>query len=333
MMVVSYIGNYRSIYGTLAWGNNTMAIPDLTNYLIFARVVATGSISAGARELNMPKSTVSRRLTELEEEQGVRLLHRSTRGLKLTEIGQAFLVHCETLVAAAEAAQQVTQMVQETPRGEIHVSSPYAISQSMLVTLLPEFLALYPEVRINLMVTNRPVNLIDEGVDVALRVRPFIEDSSLIARPLADSPSTLFRSPNRGDVARIDKPLRHPLDLVHYPHLSLHYTSGRYRYDLTAQSGEKLTVSFRPRLITDDMIVLREAAIEGLGIVSLPNYLGEQAVKDGLLVPILPDWSLPVGIMHMVYPYRRGLLPAVRVFIDFLAERLPATAQRSLNTT
>lgn len=309
-----------------------MAIPDLTNYLIFARVVAAGSVSAGARELNMPKSTVSRRLTELEDEQGVRLLHRSTRGLKLTDIGQAFLVHCETMVAAAEAAQQVTQMVQEIPRGDIHVSSPYAISQSMLVNLLPEFMSLYPDVRINLMVTNRPVNLIDEGIDVALRVRPFIEDSSLIARPLADAPGTLYRSPNRGDVAKITKPLRHPLDLVNFTHLSLHYTSGQYRYDMTSQHGEKLTVSFRPRLITDDMIVLREAAIDGLGIVSLPNYLGKQAVEDGLLERVLPDWSLPMGIMHMVYPYRRGLLPAVRVFIDFLAERLPATAQRSLNT-
>lgn len=310
-----------------------MSLPDLTNYMIFARVAAAGSISAGARELNMPKSTISRRLTELEEAQGVRLLHRSTRGLKLTDIGQAFLVHCETMVAAAEAAQQVTQLVQETPRGDIHVSSPYAISQSMLVHLLPEFLARYPEVRVNLMVTNRPVNLIDEGIDVALRVRATIEDSSLIARPLSDAPQTLYKSPNKGDVGAIHQSLQHPLDLVHFPHLSLHYTSGRYRYDLTASHGEKLTVSFRPRLITDDMIVLREAAIAGLGIVSLPNYMCEQAVADGLLEPVLPQWSLPMGIMHMVYPYRRGLLPAVRVFVDYLAEHLPATAQRSLNTT
>src|SRR5690554_6807040 len=309
-----------------------MSIPDLTNYLIFARVVAAGSISAGARDLNMPKSTVSRRLTDLEEQQGVRLMHRSTRGLKLTDIGQAFLVHCETMVAAAEAAQQVTQLVQEAPRGDIHVSSPYAISQSMLVALLPEFMSKYPDVRVNLMVTNRPVNLIDEGIDVALRVRSFIEDSSLIARPLAESPGTLYRSPNRGDVAQINAPLQHPLDLVKFPHLSLHYTSGRYRYDMTSNQGEKLSVSFRPRLITDDMMVLREAAIDGLGIVSLPNYLCKEAVAAGHLVRVLPDWSLPMGIMHMVYPYRRGLLPAVRVFIDFLAERLPITARSSLTS-
>lgn len=307
-----------------------MALPDLTNYLIFAKVVAAGSVSAGARDLKMPKSTVSRRLTELEEQQGVRLLHRSTRGLKLTDVGQAFLVHCETLVAAAEAAQQVTQLVMDTPRGDIHVSSPYAISQSMLVALLPEFMALYPEVRVNLMVTNKPVNLIDEGIDVALRVRSSIEDSSLIVRPLADAPLTLYRSPTCGDVAAVAKELQHPLDLVHFPHLSLHYTSGQYRYDLTSDTGDKLAVSFRPRLITDDMIVLREAAIAGLGMVALPNYLCQQAVAAGQLERVLPDWSLPLGIMHMVYPYRRGLLPAVRVFIDFLAARLPVIAKRSL---
>lgn len=309
-----------------------MSVPDLTNYYIFARVAAAGSISAGARELNMPKSTVSRRLTDLEEAQGVRLLHRSTRGLKLTDVGQAFLVHCETMVAAAEAAQQVTQLVQETPRGEINLSSPYAISQSMLVTLLPEFMALYPEVKINLVVTNRPVNLIDEGIDIALRVRSHIEDSSLIARPLADAPATLVRSPDRGDVARIEHPLNHPLDLIKFPHLSLHFTSGRYSYELRSQQGDKLTVSYRPRLITDDLMVLREAAIEGLGIVSLPNYLCEQELHDGVLERVLPEWSLPVGIMHMVYPYRRGLLPAVRVLIDFLAECLPITARSSLTS-
>ncbi|SDB10775.1 transcriptional regulator, LysR family [Pseudidiomarina indica] len=307
-----------------------MSIPDLTNYYLFARVAAAGSISAGARELNMPKSTVSRRLTALEESQGVRLMHRSTRGLKLTDVGQAFLVHCESLVAAAEAAQQVAQLVLETPRGEINLSSPYAISQSMLVNLLPEFMALYPEVTVNLMVTNRPVSLIDEGIDVALRVRSHIEDSSLIARPLADAPATLVRSPSRGDVAKINKPLQHPLDLVHFPHLSLHFTSGRYHYELRSKQGDKLNVSYRPRLITDDLMVLREAAIEGLGIVSLPNYLCQQELQDGVLERVLPDWSLPVGIMHMVYPYRRGLLPAVRALIDFLAERLPQAARSSL---
>ena len=303
-----------------------MAIPDLTNFLIFARVVAAGSISAGARDLDMPKSTVSRRLTELEQQQGVRLLHRGTLGLRLTDMGRAFLAHCETLVEAAEAAQQVTQLVQDMPRGDIHLSSPFALSQSMLRELLPEFMRRYPEVRVHLLVTNRPVNLIEEGIDVALRVRSRIDDSSLIARPLADAPSTLVAAPE----LLAGRTNLHPLDLVHLPQLSMHYTSGRYRYDFTHSSGEQLSLSYRPRLITDDMFVLLESAIAGHGVVALPNYIVAEAVQNGQLQLALPDWRLPMGIMHIVYPYRRGILPAVRVLIDFLAEQMPLAAKHSL---
>lgn len=295
-------------------------LPDLTNYYLFAKVAQSGSISAAAKQLGMPKSTLSRRLTELEEEQGVRLMHRSTRGLKLTDIGHAFLLHCESLVSAAEAAQQTTQVVQEYPRGDIKLSSPYAISQTMLKRLLPEFLERYPDVRIQLVVTNTPVNLIDDGIDIALRVRPEIESSSLIARPLMDAPSRLYASPSL--LAQFG--IEHPLDLTACPHLSLHYSSGRYRYEFKHQeTAETLSISYRARLITDDMMVLKEAAIAGQGVVALPPYIVDDAVNNGLLQTILPQWQLPMGIMHLVYPHRRGLLPAVRVLIDFLVERLP----------
>lgn len=304
-----------------------MTLPDLTNYLIFARVVEAGSISAGARLLQMPKSTISRKLTQLEEEQGIRLLYRNTRGLKLTDVGEAFLVHCQAMIAAAEAAQQVTQRVRETPRGTIHVSSPYALSQSFLTKLLPLFMQRYPEVVIDLKVTNRPVNLLDEGVDVALRVRPEIEDSSLIARPLADSPLTLYAAPSL--LAQVGAP-EHPLDLIKFAHLSLHYTSGRYRYQLKHSGGEQLSININPRLITDDMIVLREAAMQGDGIVALPTYLCAEAVAANQLARVLPDWQLPMGILHLVYPHRKGLLPAVRVFVDFLVETLPPLADKLL---
>lgn len=305
-----------------------MVLPDLTNYLLFVRVVEAGSIGAAARDLGMPKSTLSRRLTELEKAQGVRLLHRSTRGLKLTDIGQAFLVHCQAMVSAAESAQQVTQEAQEVPRGEVHLSSPYALSQSLLNRLLPDFMRLYPEVRVRLTVTNRPINLVDEGVDIALRVRSSIEDSSLIARELGESTLTLYVAPKL--LATIGEPTR-PEDLKALPQLSLHDSSGRYRYALREPQGEQVTLEFQPRLITDDMIVLRDAAIAGNGVVALPHYLCAEAIDRGDLVRVLADWQLPPGIMHMVYPHRRGLLPAVRALIDFLAERLPETARRALD--
>lgn len=303
-----------------------MTLPDIGNYYLFARTVRAGSINEAARELSLPKSTISRRLSQLEEEQGVRLLHRGRLGLRLTDVGEAFLVHCEAVVDAAEMAQQVTQRVLDKPRGRVNVSSPYAISQSLLVQVLPTFMTLYPEIQLNLMVTNRPVNLLDENIDVALRVRPTIEDSSLIARPLSEAPQTLFAAPQLLAV----KPINHPAELKHHAQLSLHYTSGRYRYELTHNNGDKQTVNFEPRLISDDMILLREAAIQGQGVVALPNYLCQQAVADGQLQRLLPDWNLPLGIMHMTYPHRRGLKPAVRVLIDYLAEQLPQVAERAL---
>ena len=302
-----------------------MSLPDIANYYLFARTVKSGSINAASRELELPKSTISRRLTQLEEEQGVRLVNRSRKGLRLTDVGEAFLVHCEALVDAAELAQQVTQRMLDKPRGRVNVSAPYAISQSILVQVLPDFMTRYPEIQLNLMVTNRPVNLLDEQIDLALRVRPTIEDSSLIARPLSKAPSTLFAAPS----LLMQQPVNSPEQLTLLPQLSLHYTSGRYRYELTHKTGTQKQLSFEPKLISDDMILLRESAIQGQGVVALPNYLCQQAVANGQLTQLLPDWQLPVGIMHMTYPHRRGLKPAVRVLIDFLAEKLPEVAERA----
>ncbi|RUO72996.1 LysR family transcriptional regulator [Idiomarina ramblicola] len=301
-----------------------MSFPDVTNYYLFAQVIASGSISAASRELSLPKSTISRRMAQLEQEQGTRLFHRSRSGLKLTDVGREFLVHCERLVSAAESAQQVTQRLLEKPRGKVEISAPYALSQSLLVQVLPEFMSLYPEVEIQLIVTNRPVNLIEEGIDIALRVRPTIEDSSLIARPISPAPQTLYIAPA---LIKNDSILE-PEDLQKFEHLSMHYTHGRYGYELTHSSGSQKNIRIKPRLISDDMIVLREAAINKLGIASLPNYLCTEAVNNGELVPVLTDWHLPVGIMHMTYSHRRGILPSVRVLIDFLAEKLPELAQR-----
>jgi DNA-binding transcriptional LysR family regulator len=272
----------------------------------------------------LPKSTISRKIALLEQEQGTRLFHRSRSGLKLTDVGREFLVHCERLVSAAESAQQVTQRLLDKPRGKVEISAPYALSQSLLVQVLPEFMSLYPEVEIQLVVTNRPVNLIEEGIDIALRVRKNIEDSSLIARPISQAPQTLYISPDLINQNSITE----PEDLLTFEHLSMHYTNGRYGYELIHSSGQQKNIRIKPRLITDDMIVLREAAIKKLGIVALPNYLCNDAVNSGELVPVLTDWHLPIGIMHITYSHRRGILPAVRVLIDFLAEKLPHLAQQ-----
>lgn len=299
---------------------------DLTNLALFAHVVEHGSFSQAARALGMPKSTLSRRISDLEQAQGVRLLNRTTRKLSLTDVGRAFLVHCQTLVAAAEAADQVTQFVQEKPRGRVRLSSPHILSQSLLMKILPRFMREFPDVIIDLVVTNTPVSLINDQIDIALRVRSTIEESSLIARPLAPSPLALFAHPEfitaRGEP-------RHPTDLVNWPSLSMHYTHGRYQYDFTSCLGEAVSLSYQPRLITDDLWVLREAASQHQGMAAIPVYLCRDYVEQGLLAPVLPKWRLPVGNMHLVYPHRRGLLPAVRVLIDFLVEHMPLAARQA----
>lgn len=296
---------------------------DITNLALFAKVIEQGSFSQAARILGIPKSTLSRRIAELEEEQGVRLLNRTTRRLMLTDIGREFLVHCQALVAAAQAAEQVTQRVQEKPRGRVRISCPYAVSQNMLTKLIPEFMAQYPEVIVDLMVTNSPVNLLESQVDIALRVRATLEDSSLIVRPLAPSVQLLVAHPDY--IAEQGGQPDHPTDLITWASLSMPYSSGRYVHELTSSRGEKVSLSYQPRLMSDDLWLLREAAAQKQGMAALPEELCRAYLNHGRLARILPDWQLPVSHLHLVYQHRRGLLPAVRVMIDWLVERLPNT--------
>ncbi|MDR9469246.1 LysR family transcriptional regulator [Marinospirillum sp.] len=297
---------------------------DITNLVLFAQVIEHGSFSQAARILGIPKSTLSRRITDLEKAQGVRLLQRTTRKLVLTEIGREFLVHCQAVLNAAEAAEQVTQFVQERPRGRVRLSCPYAISQNMLTQLIPAFMKAYPEVRVDLLVTNQPINLLDAQVDLALRVRATLEDSSLIVRPLAPSLQGLFAHP---DYVREKGTPSHPHDLATWTTLSMHYSSGRYVYDLTSTvSGEKISWNHQPRLICDDLWMLREAAAQQQGVAALPVGLCREDLNSGRLVQVLPNWQLPVSHLHLVYPNRQGLVPAVRVLIDWLVEHLPSTA-------
>lgn len=302
---------------------------DLTNYALFAKVIEYAGISAAARALNMPKSTLSRRISELEKQLGVRLLNRTTRKLSLTDVGREVLLHSQILLDAAQAAENVTQRVREKPRGRVRISCPYAISQSFLQKILPDFMAMYPDVTIDLITTNNPANLVEQHVDIALRVRSFIEDSSLVARSISTSHQSLVAHP---DFVRVYGEPEHPSELVNWPTLSLHQSSGRYQWQFSAQtvgaenSGERYTLNMQPRLITDDMTMLKTAAQQQQGVVALPTYMCRQELSRGELVRILPQWHMPVGILHLVYPQRRGLLPAVRKLVDFLVERMPAVA-------
>jgi DNA-binding transcriptional LysR family regulator len=265
---------------------------------------------------------LSRRVAELEARLGVQLLQRTTRRLALTEVGQAYFRHCQAMLAEAEAAQEAIARATDVPRGLVRVSCPDLLAQSLLAPLLPEFMAQYPEVRILLEVTGRRVDLINDGIDVALRVRLRLDDSaSIVARPLGQSSSFLVASPAL--LAERGLPQR-PSDLASWPALVMSRPDGRGEWTMHDEVGQLYTVQLAsPRLMTDNLVVLAQAAIDGCGVAALPVLVCQQALADGRLRRLLPNFSMPGGILHLAFTGRRHLVPAVRVFVDFLVARTP----------
>lgn len=295
---------------------------DLNDLYFFAKVAEHGGFMAAARQIGVPKSRLSRRVAELEAQLGVRLLQRTTRRLALTEVGQAYFGHCQAMLAEAEAAQEAIARATDVPRGLVRVSCPDLLAQSLLAPLLPEFMAQYPEVRILLEVTGRRVDLINDGIDVALRVRLRLEDSaSIVARPLGQSPSFLVASPAL--LAERGLP-QHPSELASWPALVMSRPDGRGEWTMHDEVGQLYSVQLAsPRLMTDNLVVLAQAAIDGCGVAALPVLVCQQALADGRLRRLLPNFSMPGGILHLAFTGRRHLVPAVRVFVDFLVERTP----------
>lgn len=294
---------------------------DLNDLLFFAKVAEHGGFNAASRVLGIPKSRLSRRVAGLEQQLGVRLLQRTTRKLALTEVGASFYGHCQAMLAEAEAAEESISHITAEARGLIRVSCPELLAKTLLGPLLPRFMQRHPQVRLQLESTNRRVNLIEEGIDVALRIRSVIEDSaSLVVHRIGNSPLLMVASPAL--LEQYGTPAS-PAELARLPALSMNWPDGRCHFALLDAVGHDYSVQIeQPRLITDDLMVQTEAAEAGLGVAVLPARLCQSALADGRLVRLLPDYDIPGGILHAVFPSRRGLVPAVRAFIDFLATEL-----------
>ena len=294
---------------------------DLNDLYYFAAVVDHGGFAAAERALGIPKSRLSRRISHLEEELGVRLLQRSTRRFAVTDVGTSVHRHAQSMLAEAQAAREVVDRLSAEPRGVVRVSVPVGIAQQSMPKLLPEFLAKYPEVRVQMHVSNRRVDVINEGFDVALRVRNKLDDDgSLVMRSFGQIQELLVASPKYLD--RAGRP-RDPDELNDHVTLSMNEDEVRQRWDLQGADGETRRIDLKPRVSGFDFPMLMALATQGLGITMLPETLCADAVRSGELEVVLPEWRLPQGIAHIVFASRRGLLPAVRVFIDFLAEKLP----------
>ena len=289
---------------------------DLNDFEYFAQVVKHGGFSAAARATGLQKSLLSRRVRLLEDRLHTRLIQRSSRHFNVTETGHRFYEHCLTMLAAADTAEQSVAQLQAEPCGQIRLSCPVALLTFQFGALLASFMLRYPAVTLQLESTNRQVDVLKEGFDLAIRVRfPPLAPSDLVMRTLDTSTQCLIAAPSL-----VPQPLASPADLNGLPSLDFKTHPGTHSWLLENQQGQTATVFHEPRLATDDMAVLREAARIGSGIVQLPTMMIWQDIEAGRLVQVLPGWQPRAGIIHAVFPSRRGLVPAVRALLDFLAQ-------------
>ena len=293
---------------------------DMNDMLYFAEVAERGGFAAAGRALGLPKSRLSRRVAELEMRLGVRLLQRTTRKLSLTDVGEIYLRHCSAMRDEALAAADAVAHMQVEPRGLLRITCPVTLAQSTLGYLIPRYLALFPQVRLDLRVTNRVVDLVEEGVDIALRVRPTLDDSgSLVIKQLGATCGHLLASPVQ--LRRQGVPVT-PADLSRLDTIAMSSTDGQSAWVLIGPQGQEFVFHHQPRYVADDLQTLKLAVLAGTGISFMPDSISQAELQAQLLVPVLPGWTPLPGMAHAVFPSRRGQVPAVRSFLDFLGQHM-----------
>lgn len=291
---------------------------DANDLLLFARVIDAGSFSAAAERAGLPKSTVSRRIAALEAQLGERLITRNTRRLLITEFGQGILEHARRLQEEAEAAAAFAQHRQAAVRGALRVTMPPDFAEWLLTPLLLQFAASYPEVRLTLDMSARRVDILGEQFDLALRVAQRLpDDATLVARPLFDIHSGLYASP--AYLKRFGTP-EQPDELMRHTALHLMSSNGEaQRWRLTRGNALWDDLPAGP-LMANSVSLLRQLAMHGLGIAGLSSRFVQDAVSQGLLVRLLPDWQLPAVTVWAVMPGRRLIPARTRVFLDALCD-------------
>ncbi|MBB3102011.1 LysR family transcriptional regulator [Azomonas macrocytogenes] len=294
---------------------------NLNDLYYYVQVVDHGGFAPAGRALGVPKSKLSRRIALLEERLGTRLIQRSTRRFAVTEIGQTYYGHCKAMLVEAEAADEAIALTQAEPRGIVRMTCPVALLDARIADMVAAFLVSYPRVAIHLEETNRRVDVVGEGIDVAIRVRPPpLADSELVMRVLADRGQCLVACPQ---LLR-NGPLETPADLAGLPSMDLGLPQNEHIWNLFGPDGAHAAIRHQPRLVTRGMLALRAAAVAGVGIVQLPAMMVHEQLERGELVQVIPGWVPRREIIHAVFASRRGLLPAVRALVDFLAERFVA---------
>jgi DNA-binding transcriptional LysR family regulator len=295
---------------------------DLNELYFFAKVVEHGGFSAAAAQLRIPKSRLSRHIAQLEARLGMRLLNRTTRSVTLTEAGRLYYRHCRDLLVSADAAEDAAESLKSEPSGLLKVAAPLGIADRDLSPIIPGFLAKYPKIRLNLIITSRRVDLAEDGFDLALRVRmPGDEDPHLVTRRFAVADASLVATPR---FLKRHPKLKHPRDLETLPIVGMANADGLVRWRLENQSGETHNLVLTPRLAADHFAVLRDAVLNHIGLSFLPELYCRDEIKTGVFTAVLPEWSKPSATVQAVYLSHRGMLPSLRAFIDYLAKNMRA---------
>ncbi|GHE21763.1 LysR substrate-binding domain-containing protein [Halomonas urumqiensis] len=293
---------------------------DLNDLYYFVQVVDHGGFAPAGRALGIPKSKLSRRIGQLEERLGTRLIHRSTRHLSVTELGQAYYRHCQAMLVEAQAAEELIARNLTLPRGTVRLSCPPSLLHYLITPLLVRFMAQCPDVEVQVEATSRRIDVVKEGFDMAIRVRfPPLEDSDLAMKVLARSPQRLVAAPAL--LEERPRP-RVPGDLATLPSLDFEQVHRQHYWELDGPEGETAQIRHQPRLVTDNAETLHRAALAGLGVVKLALLVASQDLQAGRLIDVVPGWEPRGGILHAVFPTRRGVLPAVRALLEFLADNI-----------
>lgn len=285
---------------------------------IFVKVVQAGSFTKAAKSLGMPLTTVSGKVALLERRLGVTLLHRTTRQLNLTEAGEAYFKRCLRVLEEVEAAERELTTQRNEPEGTLRLTATIDVGHIFLPPIVKAYLKLYPKTRVEMIATNRLVDLVGEGVDLAIRIGP-LKDSTMIARKFLDSQASLWAS--AAYVKKHGLP-KHPRDLE--KHACIGFVSDKNNRIRLSRNGESLDVAFPSRIVVDDMEAMKVFVMQGDGIGLIPHFLCEEEMRLGKMVRVLPQWSWNAMQLSFVYPAQRFVAPKVQAFIECALKNLKA---------
>jgi DNA-binding transcriptional LysR family regulator len=293
---------------------------DLNSLVVFAHVIQANSFSEAARRLRMPTSTVSRRIAELEDKLGVRLIERSTRSLRLTRVGSELLEHAQRSAELSDAVSSIASNFQSNVSGTLRLSAPPSISDSFLAPLIGAFQSYHPEVRVQVLITERIIDHVAEGVDMTFRIGA-LRDSTLVARKLLTYRHQLLANPG---YLKSHKPPRTPQDLLTHRLIAFSRWNPENRWNFTHVNGkDKETLVFEPYLSMNDYAGLAPAILAGVGIGELPPLVQPELLREGRLIEIMPRWRLRTFDLWLLHLGNRHLPRVLRVFKEFAAQMAP----------